>query len=178
MKKQLRPIEEIRFEALGFRATEVVSRIKYFKSLNVDFDVFLETKNRNLQRDFVWDINQKRELINSVLIRRHIPHLSIINIINPSDTKKDIYQIIDGKQRLSTIFNFIDDKFDIILEGESFLYSELPPDYKLAVSNYEFRYYIVNEEWGNKIADEQKISWFKFINFAGTPQDKEYLDSL
>jgi hypothetical protein len=79
---------------------------------------------------------------------------------------------------LSTIFDFIDEKFDIVLEGESFFYSELPPDYKLAVSNYEFRYYIVNEEYETRITDEQKISWFKFINFAGTPQDKEYLDSL
>lgn len=29
-----------------------------------------------------------------------------------------------------------------------------------------------------KYFKKQKIDWFKFINFAGTPQDKEHMSSL
>lgn len=30
----------------------------------------------------------------------------------------------------------------------------------------------------NSITDLQKITWFKFINFAGTTQEVEHLNSL
>ncbi len=158
--------------------TECSSSIKYFKKLDIDWNVYLPSKGKNLQRDLVWNINQKRELIWSLLIGRHIPHCAVINTINKEDDHKDIYLIIDGKQRLSTIFDFIDDKFSIEIDNCEYLFSKLPEDYQRAISNYYFRYYVINEPWDSRITDEQKISWFKFINFAGTPQDKEHMDSL
>lgn len=163
---------------LDLRPSEIGSSIKYFKMLTIDWNVFLPTINKNLQRDFVWTLEQKRELVWSLLIGRHIPHCAIINSIDKEDDRKEIYLIIDGKQRLSTIFDFIDDKFTIIIEDKEYLFSELPNDYQLAINNFYFRYYIVNEPWGIRITDEEKIAWFKFINFAGTPQDAEHLNSL
>jgi hypothetical protein len=146
--------------------------------LDIDWNVYLPTKGKNLQRDFVWSLDQKRELIWSVLIGRHIPHCAVINMINREDEHKDVYLIIDGKQRLSSIFDFIDDKFTIEIEGQEYLFSGLPTDYQNAINNYSFGYFIVNEPWENRITDDQKIAWFKFINFAGTPQDAEHLKSL
>lgn len=157
---------------------EVGSHVKYLKSLPIDWDVYLPSHGKNLQRDFVWNIEQKRALIDSIIVGRHIPHLAIINIIDPNDNQKDINQIIDGKQRLSSIFEFIDDKFTIVLEGDEYLYSELPIDYRNAISRYHIRYYVVNELWGKPITDDEKITWFKFINFAGTPQDVKHIESL
>lgn len=173
----MKSLKEIRNNH-NLQPSEVCSSTRYFKKLNIDWNVFLPSIGRNLQRDFVWNIEQKRELIFSILIGRHIPHCAVINIINPLDEKSDIYQIIDGKQRLSSIFDFMDNKFSIKLENREYLFSELPDDYKLAITNFNFRYYIVNEEIGNVISDEQKIAWFKFINYAGTPQDIEHLNSL
>jgi hypothetical protein len=66
----------------------------------------------------------------------------------------------------------------LIVEGKEYLFSELPNDYQQAIDHFYFRYYVVNEQWDKRITDEQKISWFKFINFAGTPQDEEHLNSL
>lgn len=157
---------------------ECSSQIKYFKQLDIDWNVYLETKGKNLQRDFVWSLEQKRELIWSVLIGRHIPHCAIINSINQKDEYKDVYLIIDGKQRLSSIFDFIDDKFTIKIDDEEYLFSQLPTEYQLKINYYHFRYYVINEPWETRITDEQKISWFKFINFAGTPQEVEHLNSL
>lgn len=153
-------------------------RIKYFKNKNIDWNVYLPTKGKNLQRDFVWTIDQKRELIFSVLIHRHIPPCAIMNIVNKENINEDTYLIIDGKQRLSTIFDFIDNKFTIVLEDNEYLFSELPEDYQKQILNYDFNCFNIDEPWDNPITDEQKITWFKFINFAGTPQDKEYLNSL
>lgn len=157
---------------------ECSSQIKYFKMLDIDWNVYLPTRNKYLQRDFIWTLEQKRELIWSVLIGRHIPHCAIINSINKENENKDLYLIIDGKQRLSTIFNFIDNKFTIEIEEKEYLFSELPSDYQTAINYYHFRYYVVNEPWDVRITDNQKIAWFKFINFAGTPQDAIHLNGL
>ena len=59
-----------------------------------------------------------------------------------------------------------------------FFYSELPNDYQRVIACYGIPYMIVNEDFGYEISDEEKINWFKYINFAGTPQDKEHLESL
>ena len=173
----MKPINEIR-ASFDLHPKEVSSHLKYFRLLDIDWDVYLPTRGRNLQRDFVWTLEQKRELIWSVLLGRHIPHCAIINSINPENEREDKYLVIDGKQRLSSIFEFMDDKFTIEIEGSEYLFSELPNDYQVAINYYHFRYYVVNEPWETRITDEQKIAWFKFINFAGTPQDAEHLNSL
>ena len=173
----MKSLKEIRL-AFDLNPTENASIVKHFKRYNIDWNVYLPSKGKNLQRDFVWTIEQKRELIYSILIGRHVPHCAIINAIDPKNDNEDLYLIIDGKQRLSTIFDFIDNKFTIILEGNEYLFSDLPDEYQTAINYFHFRYYVVNEPWNNRITDEQKIAWFKFINFAGTPQDKEHINNL
>jgi hypothetical protein len=173
----MKTITELR-KFIDFYPTEATSQLRYFINQNIDWDVYLPTKGKNLQRDFVWTLEQKRELINSMLIGRHIPHFAIMNIINPNDKMSDIYQIIDGKQRLSTMFDFYQDKFTIEIDEIEYYFKDLPKDYQLAISSYYIRYYLVNEPYDTPITDEQKINWFKFINFAGTPQDVEHLKNL
>ena len=173
----MRPIKELR-QDFDLHPQEISSSVRYFFKNNIDWDVYLPTRGINLQRDFVWSLQQKRELIYSIFIGRHIPHCAILNIIDPNDQNKDIWQIIDGKQRLSTIKYFMEDCFTIELENAEFIYSELPDDYKSCLEHFYFRYYVINEPWENRLTDEQKISWFRFINFAGTSQDKEHLEKL
>jgi hypothetical protein len=173
----MKALEEIR-GSFDLYPQELSSQIKYLKILDIDWNVYLPTRCKNLQRDFVWSLDQKRELIWSVLIGRHIPHCAIINSINKENQNKDLYLIIDGKQRISTIFDFIDDKFTIEIESKEYFFSELPKDYQIQINYYNLKYYVVNELWDTRITDDQKIAWFKFINFAGTPQDAVHLNGL
>ena len=172
----MKTIKELR--NIDLEIEEVCSSVKYFKQNDIDWDVYLPTKGKNLQRGFVWTLEQKRELIWSVLIGRHIPHIAMINTINKQNESKDLWLVIDGKQRLSTLFHFTEDKFTLSIDGKEYLFSDLPKDYQQEINNFYFRYYVVNEQWDKRITDEQKISWFKFINYAGTPQDVEHLRSL
>lgn len=173
----MKSISEIR-NSFTLNPNELSSQMRYFMRQNIDWDVFLPTKGANLQRPLVWTLSQKRELINSLLLGRHIPHCAILNIVDPKDDSKDILQIIDGKQRLSTMIGFINNEFYIEVENSLYTFQDLPNDYQRAIDCYNFRYYIVNEEWGKPITDEQKIAWFSFINFAGTPQDEKHLNKL
>ena len=165
--------------ALRFYPQEINSSVEYFtKNCKIDFDVYLPSRGMNLQRDFVWSIEQKRELIWSVLIRRNIPRMAMVNIVSDNKDISGTYQVIDGKQRLSTMIDFYNDKFNLIIDDKSYLFSELPTDYQSAVSKYMFPYYLVCEEYPNQITDEDKITWFKYINYSGTPQDKKHMDTL
>lgn len=155
------------------RAEEITSRVSYFNKQNIDYDVFLETKGFNLQRDFVWSFRQKQEIIHSLLLRRHIPHLAIYVTLD------DVYQIIDGKQRLSSILEFVNGEFPITLEGKLYNFADLPEEYRTAISMAHLRYYIVYEKNRNTQENDQtKITWFKFLNFAGTLQELDHLNKL
>jgi hypothetical protein len=157
---------------------------KYGQKL--DFDVYLPSKGKNLQRDFCWTIEQKRELINSIIKGIDIQVFSII--ISENEDKSVVYKVIDGKQRLSTMIDFINDKFSIILCGQEYFYSELPNDdikhedirnsIKYTIDNFYIHFNQTYEYWDDLISDDDKISWFEQINFAGTPQDIEHLNNL
>lgn len=178
--KVLKPLSEVR-NKLDLNIRESGSRIGFIKKQNLDFDVFLPSIGKNLQRGLVWTIEQKRSIIDSLILGKHIPHASLINTVVRVDGKptgEEVWLIIDGKQRLTSIFGFMDDEFTIFLEGQEFLFSELPDDYQRGIHTTHFRYYDVIEEWDTAITDEVKIGWFEFLNFAGTPQETAHMNSL
>lgn len=142
----------------------------------IDYDVFLPTKNKNLQRPFCWNIDQKRELILSVIKGIDIQYFSVIQY---GDTRKDrVIRVIDGKQRLSTLIDFYHDKFTIILCDQEFLHSELPTDIKKVYDMFDIHFNQTYEYHDNLISDDDKIAWFEQINFAGTLQDIDHLIHL
>jgi hypothetical protein len=145
----------------------------------IDLDVYLPSKKMNLQRDFVWNLMQKRELVLSVFTGRKIPHISVMDDIPTSgDALDDVQLVIDGKQRLSTLRDYYEDKFSVELEGKDYLYSELPDDYQLAFGKHPILCQLVYSKDMEPFSDEDKITWFNLINFSGTPQDKEHMERL
>jgi uncharacterized protein with ParB-like and HNH nuclease domain len=174
----MKSITELR-TSLSFTPHEINSQVRYFANHSeIDYDVFLPTKGINLQRDFVWNIDQKRELIWSILMNRNIPRMAIMNIIPTSENIDGIYQVIDGKQRLSTMIDFYNNKFTLEIEENEYLFKNLPIDYQRVIGGYQFPYYLANEEYSKSFTDEDKINWFLYINFAGTPQDQEHFKKL
>lgn len=167
----MKPIEELR-KNLPDRLELVSSSIKYFSKNNIDYDVFLPSIKMNLQRGFVWTLEQKQELIWSIFYGRNIPPLSFVN------TFYDCWEVIDGKQRLSTYIEFYQNKFQLEVDGTLYYYSELPIDYIREIKRFYFKYYVAFETKESEFDDQFKINWFRFINFAGTPQDSEHLKKL
>jgi len=160
------------------RCEELTYRLSYLKRKNIDFDVYLPTIGMNLQRELVWTLDQKRELIYSVLIGRNIPHFSFVNIIVNDDNLEDAFQVIDGKQRLTTLLSFYDNEFTIKIDDEELYLNQLPESYQETFNKFYIRAKTINEPYNKRVSDEQKINWFKLINFAGTPQDFEHIKKL
>jgi uncharacterized protein with ParB-like and HNH nuclease domain len=168
----MKTIKELR-TVLDFYPGEINSQVSFFaRDAQIDFDVYLPTLGIDLQRNFVWTLDQKRELIWSMLMRRNIPRMAMINTID------NVHQVIDGKQRLSAILRFFNNEYTLEIDSKEYLFKDLPKDYQTSIGSYFFPYLVVNENYKGEITDRQKIDWFKFINFAGTPQDKAHLEKL
>lgn len=174
----MKTISELR-RTLSFIPHEINSQVKYFaENVAIDFDVYLPTKKMNLQRDFVWNVDQKRELIWSILMNRNIPRMAMMNVLTEDSGTEGIYQVIDGKQRLSAMIDFYRNKYTLLVDGKEYFFNELPVDYQNVIKGHHFAYYIANEPYGKAFTDQDKINWFMYINFAGTPQDKAHFELL
>lgn len=93
-------------EAIG------VSHEIYAHPLNPDVSTFYQQwkdgdliVNPEFQRKFVWDIKKASQLIESILLRIPIPSIYV------SESETERFEVIDGQQRLSSIFYFLDGKF-------------------------------------------------------------------
>ncbi len=70
--------------------------------------------NRKYQRKLVWTLNEKRTLINSILLGYPIPLILLAKFREDTDA----YEIIDGIQRLNAIFGFIENQFAVVWDGQ------------------------------------------------------------
>jgi hypothetical protein len=145
-------------------------------SIDFDFDVFLPSIGKNLQRGNVWTLAQKQELIRSLILKRDINTPSII-FCSGEKTK---IEVIDGKQRITAILEFLDGKFEV----DGYYYA----DFNLANNKYpnancfaislDIKMNVYYSDKDEVITDQQKIGLFKMLNFSGTPQDEQHLNSL
>lgn len=148
-----------------------------FYGYTIDYDVYLPTKNKNLQRDFCWSLFQKQQLILSILKEINIPHLSVIQYVDERSDVKTL-KIIDGKQRLSTIISFYRGEFPLEINGIEYYFNDLDDDLQRAISLFKPRVKIAYEYYDVLISDDEKIAWFEQINFGGTQQDIDHMNDL
>lgn len=145
----------------------------------IDWDVYLPSIDKNLQRGFVWTLDQKRELIVSILKGIRIAEITVIHYKDYTVTtnRTTTVRVIDGKQRLSSVIAFFKGEFGVIHEGKEYFFDDLSDQAKREILGC-FRYDIAYEYPDTLIPDSEKIAWFEMINFAGTPQDIEHLRNL
>lgn len=123
-----------------------------------DFDVWLPSKNMNLQRPLVWTDFQKQELIYSILKKIKLPPISVLKHYKTLEDQKNenyIYQVIDGKQRLTTILSFINNKFSVEWNKEFYFFKYL---HSLLQSNF---YYCIISNIGYDYQIEELVMMIK-----------------
>jgi hypothetical protein len=140
-----------------------------------DFDVYLSSRGFNLQRDFCWTLGQKQELVMSVFYQRPIPGLSLVRSYNSN--KETTMEVIDGKQRLSALLDFWNNKFQIRIDGDLYYRYGLHEALQRAIHDFSFSAQVISSHNGS-FTDQDKIDWFLRLNFAGTEQDKMHLERI
>lgn len=66
--------------------------------------------NRRYQRKLVWSQQEKKDLVESILLQYPIPLVLLAS-------QNDKYEIIDGMQRLNAIFGFIENHFPVFISN-------------------------------------------------------------
>lgn len=145
-----------------------------------DFKVTLESKGKNLQRDLCWNQQQKESLIFTILRNQKINSIVVIQVRDSGRDFEDKYffKVIDGKQRLTTVFAFIDNEFPIVIDGVEYYFKNLPEDCQKQIEGYDFTWNVHYHYEDKPITDDTLIDIFEDCNFLGTPQDKNHLDYL
>ncbi len=169
--KSLRRISKNEHLAIGYSLYDFLITGKY--KTKIDFDVYLPTKGINLQRPYVWTIQQQEEFIWSLIYERSIPEL--IFIIYEHET----YEVIDGKQRLMTIKRYMDNEFPIHFKDKLLYWNDLPDKIKFNISHSNrLTYTAYYSYYDDLITDNEKIIIFNFYNFAGTQQEESHKQKL
>lgn len=147
------------------------------KAVNFNPFVFVEGEKQYYQRPLVWELKDKQLLIESIyngvdcgkiLIRlRGWEELRQLQKGGHELAWKDV---IDGKQRISTIKEFLDNKFPDI-KGN--YYKDLSNVAQNRLTSHQLLSYSELPE-GTK--DEEVLRQFLRLNFAGVPQSKEHIE--
>lgn len=134
-----------------------------------------EEGNMNLspeyQRDFVWCLEQKQDYIMALLKSR--AEIRPV-FIQEFDGENEKFEVVDGKQRLSSIFGFINDEFS--LEDGTFFSQLSEKDVeKILHFNVEYTRFI---SFSDKIPYDFKLELFLEINAKGTEMSKEQINKV
>jgi len=130
------------------------------------------------QRGYVWENWRGSNLIQAILLNDPIPEI----IIYRNDDKSQFRKTLDGQQRLTTIYLFVNDGFRLDLsksiyptfeiEGEQYtyqnlqdkLFSELPELLRDIILNYDLRILTANN-----CTDEQAERYYTSMNAGMKP---------
>lgn len=162
-----------------------VSRAAY------DCDVFLKSKNRNLQREFVWSLEQKQALVCSFLREAPVGVVTIVQYTKKEDKSSveamnkssvfgnDILKIIDGKQRLNALLEFSNNVFPIFVNDIGYFFDDMDDKLQSLLLNKYINVNILYDyEEDPELTDDDYIKLFLFLNHAGQTQSQEYLNEL
>ena len=125
--------------------------------------------NPNYQRDLVWEHQDKELLIESIFEGIEIGKFTFIYLQSESENDY-LYEVLDGKQRLTTLFEFMTDQFKY--KGKYF--SELNVEDR----RYFLNYNVTSGETNFELTEKQKIEYFLKLNTTGKVQSQKHLDKL
>ena len=125
------------------------------------------------QRDEVWDTPRKQALIDSILRGWRLPKFYFV----ASSAKPTSYDVVDGQQRLATIFEFLSDELDLAemtaAEFGGTKYSELPDDISDQIDDFEIDFDEIEDA-----SDEQLMIFFQRLQSGLQLNSSERLNAI
>lgn len=111
--------------------------------------------NPDYQRPSVWTKNQKQMLIDSILHDYDIPKIYL------HEKEKGKYDVVDGQQRIRTIWSFYDNEFPLAKDADNIngkvvankKYSELDPEISDIIDTYNLDLVILDNENEDEIRE-------------------------
>lgn len=139
-----------------------------------DFDVYLPKYKCNLQREYIWTNEQKSEFLLSC-IKWITSWMTPFCLIEDRKNWRKV-EVIDWKQRLLTLIWLL--KWEVFIEfnWNKYYWNDLSKECQYNIS----RHWIKSNIWFafDWWTDDDKLNWFKKVNFTWTPLDKKHLNKF
>ena len=128
------------------------------------------------QRNLVWSLEQKQSFIKSLFNKR--TKVTPTFLINPNKVKDGYYEVLDGKQRISTILEFVKGGFAV----EGFYFNDLSLKDIIRFKTVPFVYKTI-KYYDKKIGETEmplksKIELFLQVNEYGEHVSQEHLEKI
>jgi hypothetical protein len=145
------------------------------RELKTDFEEDMLVLAPDFQREFVWKLKQKSELIESILMGIPLPMIYFFEGDN------GVIQVVDGKQRLTSLFQFLDNEYPLShslsilshLRGKR--YEDLTPAERTKIARHQF----VTQTIIPPTPDRIKFDIFERVNRKGaTLNNQEMRNAL
>lgn len=122
----------------------------------------------DFQRESVWKLNQKAELVESILMGLPLP------IFYFNQDKKGRLIVIDGRQRLTALFEFMNNKWalknlKVLTELNGKKFQDLQPVVQSQIEDYQIQAHVIQPPTPDRI----KFDIFDRVNRAGTQLNKQ-----
>ena len=149
--------DDLRYRTLSLSVGGLLSRVE---SAGVDFDP-------PYQRGHVWELPAKLRLLDTIFDRGTIGTFAFC--MRDYGFKGPLYEVVDGKQRLTALVEFAQDQFRF----RGLLYSEMHCSDRSLFDNCPTTVYDL-EEGGEK----DVLRLFLRINREGTPVDEKHIEMV
>ena len=124
------------------------------------------------QRDYVWKEKEQQEFLFSFF--NNLPLGTVAIAINSDygdeESVSSYYEVVDGKQRITTMLMFINNEIPYIVDGVPYYWKDLDVKTQRAFKGRTFPY----QEISNSVDEKVKLEYFYRVNFTGVPQDKSH----
>jgi uncharacterized protein with ParB-like and HNH nuclease domain len=169
----LQHFSEVRKLETNKHVFELDSKIRY---ISADIEHTLHSiihfgcdLNPPYQREFVWDKQAQEELLDSIFNNVDIGRIVLLKNDYTSDI---LYEVLDGKQRLTTLLMFYND--EITYKG--YYYYQLPFNMIHHFNNFSFPYAEVKR---NQFKSENEIyEYFIKLNTTGKTVSNQHLEKV
>ena len=117
------------------------------------------------QRGLVWELEDKISLIDSIFNNVDIGKFTFIK----PESIMDKNEVLDGKQRLTTLLDYYEDRF----EYKGYKFSDLSRKDQNHITGYTISW--VETE---NLTEEQKLTYFIKLNTTGKPMDEKHIEKV
>ena len=128
----------------------------------------------DFQRNFVWDLKRRSQLIESLMLRIPVPAFYL------AETESGGYQVVDGLQRLTTIRDFMKNRFYLKgleylkeQEGKYFSFEDkkegIDPGFIMTINLTQINVNIIEAKSPAKV----KFDGFRRVNTGGKPLNNQ-----
>lgn len=144
---------------LNFFSTSIECLMGYHYGFGIDM-------SPDYQRDYVWTMEDKEALLDSIFNDYDIGDFVLVRREDDYDWG---YEILDGKQRLSTIIDFYENRFPY----HGYYFNELCGQDKYTIRNKVVQVAIVENA-----SEVDKLKIFLSVNTTGRVMDKHHLEMV